>query len=191
MARSYLLFGFILFFILSCKDKKDTFAQNEGPEEVIQSYRAIPEDSSGIQFLNKTQESQNFNYLIYPFIYFGGGVSTGDINNDGLPDIYFTGQMGKNKLYLNKGNMSFQDITATAGVEGIYNHWTTGTTMADVNNDGFLDIYVSVAGPGATRKNLLYINNKNNTFSEQAQNYGIADVGHTIQSAFFDYDNDG
>ncbi|MFK5973198.1 MAG: VCBS repeat-containing protein [Flavobacteriaceae bacterium] len=191
MVRSYLLFGFILLFFLSCKDKKDSFAQHEEPEKVIQYYRAISADSSGIQFLNKTQESQNFNYLNYPFIYFGGGVSTGDINNDGLPDIYFTGQMGKNKLYLNKGNMSFQDITSTAGVEGTYNHWTTGTTMADVNNDGFLDIYVSVAGPGSTRKNLLYINNKNNTFSEQAQNYGIADVGHTIQSAFFDYDNDG
>ncbi|MDH5415455.1 MAG: VCBS repeat-containing protein, partial [Flavobacteriaceae bacterium] len=80
---------------------------------------------------------------------------------------------------------------ASAGVEGVYNHWTTGTTMADVNNDGFLDIYVSVAGPGTIRKNLLYINNQNNSFSEQAQNYGIADEGHSTQSAFFDYDNDG
>lgn len=191
MNSRYFLFGLILFYILSCEDKVAMLADNEGPEKVIQSFRALPEDRSQIQFLNKTQESQNFNYLIYPFIYFGGGVSTGDINNDGLPDIYLTGQMGKNKLYLNKGNMSFQDITATAGVEGVYNHWTTGTTMADVNNDGFLDIYVSVAGPGTIRKNLLYINNRNNTFSEQAQNYGIADEGHSIQSAFFDYDNDG
>lgn len=164
---------------------------NELPEKIIQTYRAVAADSSGIQFLNKTQESQNFNYLLYPFIYFGGGVSTGDINNDGLPDIYFTGQMGKNKLYLNKGDLSFEDITAKAGVEGAYNHWTTGTTMADVNNDGFLDIYVSVAGPGNVRKNLLYLNNQNNTFTEQAQSYGIADEGHTIQSAFLDYDNDG
>lgn len=187
----YLFFSLILSFILSCKDKRVVLSENQGPKEIIQSFKAVSADSSNIRFLNKTQESQNFNYIIYPYIYFGGGVSTGDINNDGLPDIYFTGQMGKNKLYLNEGNMSFKDITSTAGVEGVYNHWTTGTTMADVNNDGYLDIYVSVAGPGTIRKNLLYINNQNNTFSEQAQKYGIADKGHTIQSAFFDYDNDG
>ncbi|RRQ48980.1 hypothetical protein DZC72_09750 [Maribacter algicola] len=191
MKLHVILFAILSIIIVSCKDTAVSTAQNEQPIKIIQSYRAIPADSSGIKFLNKTQESQNFNYLIYPFIYFGGGVSTGDINNDGLPDIYFTGQMGKNKLYLNKGNLSFQDITVSAGVEGLFNHWTTGTTMADVNNDGFLDIYVSVAGPGDLRKNLLYINNKNNTFTEQAQAYGIADEGHSIQSAFFDYDNDG
>ena len=191
MIGKYLLFSILLICLLSCKDKTTQIADHKDQEKVTQSFQAVPAEISHIQFLNKTQESQNFNYLIYPFIYFGGGVSTGDINNDGLPDIYFTGQMGKNKLYLNKGNMTFEDITITAGVEGAYNHWTTGTTMADVNNDGFLDIYVSVAGPGTTLKNLLYINNKNNTFSEQAQNYGVADEGHAIQSAFFDYDNDG
>ena len=192
MNSGYALLGLLLMFVLSCEDNKEIFSDDaDRPEKIVQYFKAIPSDSSQIKFLNKTQESQNFNYLTYPFIYFGGGVSTGDINNDGLPDIYFTGQMGKNKLYLNRGNMSFQDITQIAGVEGLYNHWTTGTTMADVNNDGFLDIYLSVAGPGAIRKNLLYINNQNNTFSEQAQSYGIADKGHSIQSAFFDYDNDG
>jgi len=191
MTFKHLYLVIILSSILSCKDKTAYTANNAPTQNIIQNFEALSADTTGIRFFNKTQESQNFNYLIYPFIYFGGGVSTGDINNDGLPDIYFTGQMGKNKLYLNKGNMSFQDITATAGVEGVYNHWTTGTTMADVNNDGFLDIYVSVAGPGNTRKNLLYINNQNNTFSEQALKFGVADEGHSIQSAFFDYDNDG
>lgn len=191
MSDKYLLFSLILISFLSCKNRTAMTADIKDSEKGKQFFQAVSADSSHVQFLNRTQESQNFNYLTYPFIYFGGGVSTGDINNDGLPDIYFTGQMGKNKLYLNKGNMSFQDITATAGVEGVYNHWTTGTTMVDINNDGFLDIYISVAGPGTTTKNLLYLNNQNNTFSEQAEEYGIADEGHSIQSAFFDYDNDG
>ena len=191
MVNKY-LFGWIVFFlVLSCKDNKKTLADEMVPEQVIQSFKAVSADRSNIHFLNRVQESENFNYLTYPFIYFGGGVSIGDINNDDLPDIYFTGQMGKNSLYLNEGGMSFKDITEAAGVEGVYNHWTTGSTMADVNNDGFLDIYVSVAGPGNTRKNLLYINNRNNTFTEEAELYGIADPGHTIQSAFFDFDNDG
>src|SRR5680860_147309 len=140
MRSRHLFLGLVFFYMLSCEDENTKLTINEGPEKVIQFFKAVAADSSHIQFLNKTLESQNFNYLTYPFIYFGGGVSTGDINNDGLPDIYFTGQMGKNKLYLNNGNMSFQDITATAGVDGVYNRWTTGITMIDVKTYGVLNI---------------------------------------------------
>ena len=120
----------------------------------------------------------------------GGGVSAGDINNDGLIDLYFTGNMVSNKLYLNKGNLNFEDITESAGVTGD-NRWFTGVTMADVNNDGFLDIYCSVGGKFGTKANLLYINNGDNTFSEKAEEYGVANIGNSIQSTFFDYDLDG
>lgn len=179
--------------LYTCKKESNNTSTviNNTPKLTLQSYKLLAPEASNIHFLNSVKESQNFNYLLYPFIYFGGGVSTGDINNDGLPDIYFTGNMGQNKLYLNQGNLQFKDITQQAKVEGVYNHWTTGSTMADVNNDGYLDIYVSVAGPGNIRKNLLYINNKNNTFKEEAVKYGIACQDHSMQSTFFDYDNDG
>lgn len=179
--------------LIACgeRTKKQDSSVKEQSQEVVQQYRPIDPDRSNIHFANTIKETQDFNYLLYPFIYFGGGVSTGDINNDGLPDIYFTSNMGHNALYLNQGDFKFKNITKSAGVEGTYNHWTTGTAMADINNDGYLDIYVSVAGPGTMRKNLLYINQKNETFKEQAEKYGLADYGHTIQSTFFDYDNDG
>lgn len=180
----------LLFFCFACKQENPKVVPKVD-EKPNQNYKIVPSEISNIHFTNNIQESSNFNYLIYPFIYFGGGVATGDINNDGLPDIYFTSNMGQNILYLNQGNLKFLDITKSAGVEGKYNHWTTGVTMADVNNDGYLDYYVSVAGPGDTRKNLLYINQKDNSFKEEAEKYGIADAGHSIQSSFFDFDNDG
>ncbi len=120
----------------------------------------------------------------------GGGVSVGDINNDGLIDMYFTGNMVPNKLYLNKGNLTFEDISEKAGVFGD-ERWFTGVTMADVNNDGFLDIYCSVGGKFTPKENLLYINNGDLTFTESAGKFGIDDIGNSIQSTFFDYDLDG
>nr|WP_262916799.1 VCBS repeat-containing protein [Aestuariivivens insulae] len=124
----------------------------------------------------------------------GGGVAIGDINNDGLQDIYFTGNMVENKLYLNKGNFEFEDITLKAGV-GSDDRWVTGVTMGDANQDGWLDIYVSVSGKWKTTKNLLYINDANKegvpTFTEMAEKFGVADEGNSTQAVFFDYDRDG
>src|SRR5437867_4071073 len=123
----------------------------------------------------------------------GGGVAMGDIDNDGLPDIFFAGNMVSSRLYLNKGNMRFEDITESAGVKT--DRWATGATMVDINNDGYLDIYVSVSGPpwsrGESRANLLFINNRDGTFTEAAAKYGIADTGFTTHAVFFDYNGDG
>ncbi len=128
----------------------------------------------------------------YIYLYNGGGVATGDINNDGLTDIYFTSNKGDNKLFLNKGNLQFQDITARAGVTGM-GTWKTGVTMADVNGDGWLDIYVCAVGGYQSMKgrNQLYINNKNLSFTEKAAEYGLDEEGFNTQATFFDYDKDG
>src|SRR5690606_12976875 len=120
------------------------------------------------------------------------GVAVGDINNDGFDDVYFTGNMVENKLYLNKGDWRFEDITAKAGV-AVEHGWKTGVNMADVNGDGWLDIYVCLSGKGDPdlRRNHLYINNGDLTFTESAAAYGLDDPSHSTHSAFFDYDLDG
>ncbi len=154
------------------------------------------EAETGIEFSNDIVETDSLNYFNYPYMYMGGGVSAGDVNNDGLIDLFFTANMKSNKLYLNKGGFKFEDVTDEAQVAGD-DRWFTGTTMVDINNDGYLDIYVSVSGKGENRKNLLYINNGlasedgKVTFTEKASKYGIDHNGHTTQSTFFDYDNDG
>ena len=148
---------------------------------------------TGIQFKNELVDRDHFNILYYLYYYNGGGVATGDINNDGLADIFFTANSkGNNKLYLNKGNFQFEDITAKAGVQGTAD-WCSGVTMADVNGDGYLDIYVSVVARFLDLKghNLLYINNGNGTFTEQSEKYGLNFSGLSTQAAFFDYDHDG
>lgn len=145
---------------------------------------------TNIDFTNTLTENDSLNYFTYAYIYMGGGVSAGDINNDGLTDLFFTGNMVPNKLYLNKGNLEFEDISDSAGITGD-SRWYTGTTMADVNNDGFLDIYCSVGGKFGAKENQLFINNGDNTFSEQAEAYGIADPANSVQASFFDYDLDG
>ena len=155
-------------------------------------FTKVPSSSSGISFRNLVKESDAFNVLTYGYFYQGGGVAVGDINNDGLPDIYFTGNMMASKLYLNKGNFEFEDITTKAGVEAA-GLWNTGTTMADVNGDGLLDIYVcrSAANNPSSRKNQLYINQGDLTFKEASGEYGLDDPGYSTQASFFDYDNDG
>ena len=154
-------------------------------------FELIEPSASGITFENKLQFSQEFNIYTYRNYYNGGGVALGDINNDGLIDVYFTGNMVPNKLYLNKGNFTFEDITEKAGVGGT-RFWSTGVSMADVNGDGWLDIYVCNSGPGSVdRRNELFINNGDLTFSEQAAEHNVADAGFSIHASFFDYDKDG
>ena len=163
----------------------------ETQQEVApQTFSKLDPSSSQILFSNDITESDSLNYFNFPFLYLGGGVSIGDINNDDLPDLYFTGNQVSNKLYLNKGNLVFEDITESAGVAGD-ERWYSGTTMVDINQDGWLDIYVSVAGKSGNTANQLFINQQDHTFREQAESYGIADSSISMQSSFFDYDQDG
>lgn len=147
---------------------------------------------SSIDFVNELQENDTFNIVEYLYFYNGGGVAIGDLNGDDLPEIYFISNQGENRLYLNKGNFIFEDITNKAGVVGDGN-WKTGVTMADVNADGFLDIYVCGVGSYKqfTGYNQLFINNGNLTFTEQASEIGLDFSGFSTQAGFFDYDNDG
>ncbi len=149
-------------------------------------------EKTGITFSNKLTDTKDFNILSYLYYYNGGGVAVGDINNDQLPDIYFSANQLPNKLYLNKGNFTFEDITIAAGVDGNPG-WTTGVNMADVNGDGWLDIYVCYLGNylNVRGRNQLFINKKNNTFEDKAEEYGLDLVGFSTQSVFFDYDRDG
>ncbi len=143
-------------------------------------------------FNNEVKNGEEMNIFKYRNFYNGGGVAIGDINNDGLSDIYFTSNLGKNKLYINKGNFKFEDISKKAGIEGT-KVWSTGVVMVDINADGLLDIYVCNAGntKGDQQKNELFINNGNLTFTEKAAEYNLADTGITTHAAFFDYDKDG
>ena len=159
-------------------------------KHVDKQFSKILSKDSGVQFSNNIIETDSLNYFNYPYMYMGGGISAGDVNNDGLIDLFFTANMESNSLYLNKGDFKFEDIAESSGVKGD-DRWFTGSTMVDINNDGYLDIYVSVSGKGENRNNVLYVNNGDLTFTERASEYGINHNGHTTQSTFFDYDNDG
>lgn len=152
----------------------------------------MDKSTTGVNFQNTFFEDGPLNVANYIYFYNGGGVAVGDINNDGLQDILFTGNMVRNRLFLNKGNFKFEDITANSGVDKMQG-WCTGANMIDINNDGKLDIYICRSADinPKMRTNLLFINNGNLTFSEQAEKYGLADSGYSTQSAFFDYDKDG
>ena len=151
----------------------------------------LPSDETGITFNNEVVQNADNHILNYSYFFNGGGVAVGDINNDGLVDIYFSANQKSNKLYLNKGNFKFEDITDKAGV-GATEGWKTGVTFTDINEDGWLDLYVcrSAMGDSLLRKNLLFVNNKDLTFTEKATDYGIDDTSYSTQAAFFDYDND-
>lgn len=176
----FILFCLVLLVSVSCNRPNTLFT-------------SLSSSKTNITFENKLPERPGFGILYYLYFYNGGGVATGDINNDGLTDIYFTSNnKGGNKLYLNKGNFEFEDITEKAGVFGTAD-WCSGVTMADINSDGFLDIYVSAVSQahGLTGHNELFINNKNGTFTESASDYGLDFSGLSTQAAFFDYDHDG
>lgn len=178
---SYLL---LLILFATCTSKKE--------QEQILLFELVDKSVTGIDFRNDLTYDEKFNPYTFRNFYNGAGVALGDINNDGLVDIFLAGNQTENKLYLNKGNFEFEDITEMAGlaVPGI---WSTGVSMADVNGDGLLDIYICKSGPlgGKERYNSLYINNGDLTFTEMAHEYGLADEGLSQHAVFFDYDNDG
>jgi len=156
-------------------------------------FSLVDANDSGIQFNNQIEDTQETNILIYANYYGGAGVGVGDFNNDGLQDVFFAGNKVPDKLYLNEGNLKFKDITANSGIKDD-GGWSTGVTIADVNNDGLDDIYISrelYDRKPEWRTNLLYINNGDATFTESAENYGIADDSRTRHSTFLDYNNDG
>ena len=171
---------FVVAVFCSCK--------NETPS----LFTSLDKSSTGINFQNTFFEDGPLNVANYIYFYNGGGVAVGDINNDSLPDILFTGNMVRNRLFLNKGNFKFEDITPKSGVAEKQG-WCTGATMVDINSDGKLDIYIcrSADARPEQRKNLLFINNGDLTFSEKAEEYGLADDGYSTQASFFDYDKDG
>ncbi len=178
---SLFFLGAVFCLLYSCKTK-----------EVKTVFTLLDSKTTGIDFKNISVENEQINILTYEYLYNGGGVAVGDINNDGLKDIYFTSNNQENKLFLNRGNMKFEDITAKAGA-GCKEGWKTGVTMVDINADGFLDIYVckSADGNPEHRRNILLINNGNLTFTNKAKEYGLDDFGYSTQANFFDYDNDG
>ena len=156
-------------------------------------FQLLNSNQTGVTFANNIVEDNQYNHLVWSHVYSGAGVAVGDINNDNLPDLYFSGNIVSDALYLNKGNMQFEEITDAAGLKRD-GRWSTGVTFADVNQDGFQDIYVCRLGWTLNpndRRNLLYINNGNNTFTEQASTYGLDDGGFSIQASFFDMDKDG
>lgn len=183
-------FYIILIFLFSCGGE----ATGSYTEEGNSLFAKIHSSQSNIHFTNTVEENNYFNFLNYSYIYNGGGVAVGDINNDDLVDIYFTSNQQSNKLYLNIGGFVFDDITTAAHVGDEVEGWTTGVSMIDINNDGYLDIYVCKSGlfnDPKLRANKLFINQQDNTFKEEAEKYGLADSGFSTQAYFFDFDKDG
>jgi len=186
MNIKFFLFGALLL-LINCSPKKES-------KDIVSSttkiFKSLDPSMTGIKFRNTLTENDSLNYFTYSYLFMGGGVATGDINNDGLLDIYFTGNQVSNKLYLNRGGLKFEDVTKKSGTSGD-GRWYTGVTMVDINNDGFLDIYCSVSGKYKPRNNQLFINKGDGTFFEEASKYGIDEIANSVQGTFFDYDNDG
>lgn len=182
MRKFQLLPMSILLLIISCKSPIST-------EKTM--FELVSSQNSGLYFVNELNENEQLNILTYEYLYNGSGVAIGDINNDGLPDVFMGGNLFGGRLYLNKGNLKFEQISEKANA--FYHGFSTGVSMVDINEDGWLDIYIcrSLDDKTENRANLLLINNHDNTFTEQATKYGLADTGYSTQANFLDYDNDG
>ncbi len=180
MRRNIFYFGTLSMLLLACSGDSGAL------------FERLPSEKTGIRFVNQLEFDEDFNVYTYRNYYNGGGVSIGDVNNDGWQDLYFTSNLKENKLFLNKGNWEFEDVTEKAGVAGT-RAWSTGVTMVDVNADGWLDIYVCNSGDieGDNKQNELFINNGDLTFTESAADYGLDDGGYSTHASFFDYDRDG
>ena len=179
--RKIYFFIILIFYLFSCSlNREDTL------------FELLPISKTNIYFENNLEYTEELNPYTYRNFYNGGGVGIGDFNNDSLQDIFFTGNLVSNKLYLNNGNFNFEDITEKSGLnsEGI---WSTGVSVVDINYDGYLDIYVCKSGPpgGERRNNELFINNGDLTFTERSKTYGLDNEGLSTHAAFFDFDNDG
>ncbi len=185
-----------IFIFFSCQKKESAKEQSAEEAPVTTLFTLLPPAQTNVHFTNSLKEFPTANVLTYQYFYNGGGVAVGDINNDGLQDLYFSGNMVPNRLYLNKGNMQFQDITEAAGVAGKGYSWKTGTTMADVNGDGLLDIYQCYSGnmPDESLTNQLFINqgvvDGQIKFVDQAKELGLADISYSTNATFWDYDRD-
>jgi len=180
----------VLFVAMRCNNN-DKAAVPTAETETIDTahtlFRKMQASQTKIDFANNLAYDEQFNIFTYRNFYNGGGVAIGDINNDGLPDIFFTANMLPNRLYLNKGNFQFEDITEKSKIVK-HSKWSTGVSMADVNGDGLIDIYVCNSGDvkGDNKLNELYINNGDLTFTERAKEFGLADPGYSTHAAFFD-----
>jgi hypothetical protein len=202
-SRTLLLLPAILsFFFSACQEQSGrreaagTSQEQAAPKETL--FSLLTPGQTGIDFSNSIKENANASILNYQYFYNGGGVAVGDLNNDGLADLYFSGNIAPNRLYLNKGNMQFEDVSSPARVSGRSKNWKTGVSMADVNGDGLLDIYLCYSGDldGPYRKNELFINQGPDekgipAFVEQAEQYGLADSAFSTHAVFFDHDRDG
>lgn len=182
---SKLFFIVILFGVGACADKESAM-----PSSTL--FKLLSSDHTGVNFVNQLDYTEQLNTYTYKNFYSGGGIGLGDFNNDGLIDIFFSGNLVPNKLYLNKGNLQFEDISSSAGVSP-EDVWTTGVSIVDINADGWLDIYLCKSGPPGSerRHNELFINDGDLTFTDRAKEYGLAFEGLSTHAAFFDFDKDG
>ncbi|MDG1100206.1 MAG: VCBS repeat-containing protein [Saprospiraceae bacterium] len=186
-----IFYTLLVIFTLSCSNDTSINTQVINTSEV-KLFEVLPSSATGIEFSNIITESPKFNYIQYDVIFNGGGVALADFNNDDLVDIYFTGNQVRDALYLNKGNMQFEDISVASGIAQ-NELWSSSVSIGDVNGDGFLDIYVCkyLLPNENSRKNVLYINNGDMTFEDKAEEYGVADMGYSTSATFFDMDEDG
>ena len=193
-------FFLIALFFLSCENNsKGPSSSNNNGQRAIESnasdsklFNLLSKEETNVNFINEVKQNLEMNIVSYEYLVNGAGVAIGDINNDGLPDLYFGSTLQSNKLFLNKGDLKFEDITAVAGVQA-EEGFKTGVSMVDLNGDGFLDIYVCRTGKGPVneRSNLLFINNQDNTFTEKSAEFNLLDESNTNQASYFDYDLDG
>ena len=185
MVNKFLILSFISIIFSGCNLEQESVPSSE-------IFKNLNFSKTGIDFENLLSYRTELNIIEYLYYYNGGGVAIGDINNDGLEDIYFSGNQVSDQLYLNLGNLQFKNISVESGIT-TNNSWSSGVTMEDINNDGYIDIYVSIVSPASPQaeKNKLYINNGDLTFSEKAKEFGLDFSGFSTQATFFDYDRDG